>query len=178
MKHCTRCHRLVLDTQPACPLDDGPLEPSEADPPIGVGRVLGNYQLVALIGEGGMGNIYVGAHTRINRHVAIKVVRDEIAFRKDALTRFFDESRTIGRLHHPNIVEQIDMVEDVVDGAYCVLELLRGADLKTRIAGGALPIASVLRVGAQIADALSAVHALDIVHRDLKPENQIGRAHV
>src|SRR5207249_9896540 len=79
----------------------------------------------------------------------------------------------INRLQHPNVVESIDLVEDVVDGAYCVLELLRGRSLVTRLASGAVPLESALRIGAQIGDALSAVHELGIVHRDLKPENLI-----
>jgi serine/threonine-protein kinase len=120
-----------------------------------------------------MGNIYIGRHTSLNRSVAIKVLRKELASRKEAIARFFQEADTINRLHHPNIIESIDLVEDVVDGAYVVLELLRGPDLKTRLSQGPLTIESVLHVGAQIADALSAVHALGIVHRDLKPENLI-----
>ena len=174
MKRCTNCHRLVLETQDRCPLDDAHLAASDELPPDGVGRVLGSYQLVALIGEGGMGNIYVGAHTRINRLVAIKVLRDELQHRPDTITRLFEEARTINRLHHPNIIESIDLVEDVVDGAYCVLELLRGEDLATRLKRGPPPIATVLHMGAQIADALAAVHALGVVHRDLKPENLIS----
>lgn len=129
--------------------------------------------LVAQLGEGGMGTIYVGRHTGLGRYVAIKVLRPELASRKDNVARFFQEAHTINRLRHPNIVESIDLVEDAIDGAYCVLELLKGPDLKTRLARGPLPIDSAIRIGVQLADALGAVHALGVVHRDLKPENLI-----
>ncbi|HLL25055.1 MAG TPA: serine/threonine-protein kinase, partial [Kofleriaceae bacterium] len=157
-----------------CPLDGVPLLAAvPSKPPAGVGRVLGSYRLVGLLGEGGMGHIYVGTHTRLRRYAAIKVLKPELQQRRDAIARFFDEANTINRLHHPNIVESLDIVEDDVEGAYCVLELLHGVSLKRRIADGALPVDSARRIGAQIADALHAVHAEGIVHRDLKPDNLI-----
>ena len=174
MRTCPNCHRQFMDSQEACPLDQAPLAaPTAAQPPAGVGRVLGSYRLICLLGEGGMGNIYIGAHTRLNRYAAIKLLRPELQHRHDAIARFFEEARTVNRIKHPNIVESIDLVEDVVDGAYCVLELLHGPSLRRRLLDGRLPLDSALRVGAQIADALHAVHALDIVHRDLKPDNLI-----
>ncbi|MDQ3337092.1 MAG: serine/threonine protein kinase [Myxococcota bacterium] len=163
-----------MDALEACPLDQAQLDPPTGEePPPGVGRVIGSYRLVCLLGEGGMGNIYVGAHTRLNRFAAIKLLKPELQNRHDAIARFFEEARTVNRIKHPNIVESIDLVEDVADGAYCVLELLHGPSLKRRLLDGRLPPDSAIRVGAQIADALHAVHALDIVHRDLKPDNLI-----
>jgi serine/threonine-protein kinase len=157
-----------------CPLDQAALDqPSGQKPPPGVGRVLGSYRLICLLGEGGMGNIYIGAHTRLNRYAAIKLLKPELQNRRDAIARFFEEARTVNRIKHPNIVESIDLVEDVVDGAYCVLELLHGPSLRRRLEDGRLPLDSAIRIGAQIADALHGVHALDIVHRDLKPDNLI-----
>ena len=174
MRRCPSCHRHFVDTQELCPLDASALAaPVLENAPPGVGRVLGNYRLICLLGEGGMGNIYIGAHTRLNRYAAIKLLKPELQNRRDTIARFFEEARTINRLKHPNIVESIDLVEDVVDGAYCVLELLHGPSLKRRLADGKLPVDSALRIGTQIADALHAVHALDIVHRDLKPDNLI-----
>ena len=174
MRTCPSCHAQFEDAQEACPLDHARLGASDgAQPPNNVGRVLGSYRLVSLLGEGGMGNIYIGAHTRLNRYVAIKLLKPELQHRRDAIARFFEEARTVNRIKHPNIVESIDLVEDVVDGAYCVLELLHGPSLKHRLVEGRLPLASVVRIGAQIADALHAVHAHGIVHRDLKPDNLI-----
>ena len=174
MRACPVCHRAFVDTQDACPLDEAPLDEATADDmPANVGRVLGQYRLIALLAEGGMGNIYIGAHTRLNRYVAIKLLKPELQNRKDAIARFFDEARTVNKIKHPNIVESIDLVEDVVDGAYCVLELLHGPSLKRCLADGPLAVESAVRVAAQIADALHVVHAQGIVHRDLKPENLI-----
>jgi serine/threonine protein kinase len=174
MRTCSSCHRQFVDALEACPLDQAPLgPPTAATPPPGVGRVIGSYHLVCLLGEGGMGNIYVGAHTRLNRYAAIKLLKPELQHRRDAIARFFEEARTVNRIKHPNIVESIDLVEDVVHGAYCVLELLHGPSLRRRLIDGRVPADSAIRIGAQIADALHAVHALDIVHRDLKPDNLI-----
>jgi serine/threonine-protein kinase len=174
MKVCPSCQRRFVDEEDSCPLDDARLTPATGDMPPGLDRVLGSYRLVCLLGEGGMGSIYIGRHTALNRYVAIKVLRDALASRREAVTRFFQEADTINRLHHPNIIESIDLVED---GAYVVLELLRGPALKTRLARGPLTVEQTLHVGAQIADALAAVHALGIVHRDLKPENLILLEH-
>ncbi|HUS32063.1 MAG TPA: serine/threonine-protein kinase [Kofleriaceae bacterium] len=173
MKSCPSCRRIYVDSEQVCPLDDGRLVASNAPAPAGVGRAMGPYLLVSQLGEGGMGTIYIGRHTGLGRYVAIKVLRPELASRKDNVARFFQEAHTINRLKHPNIVESIDLVEDAIDGAYCVLELLRGPDLKTRLARGALSLESAVHIGVQLADALGAVHALGVVHRDLKPENLI-----
>ncbi len=173
MKSCPSCRRKFNDTQEACPLDSSRLVAAQGQLPQGVGRQLGAYELVCLLGEGGMGNIYIARHTGLGRIVAIKTLRPEFANRKDNVARFFQEAHTINALKHPNIVESLDLVEDVVDGAYCVLELLRGPDLKARLEDGPLPIDSAVRVGTQLADALGKVHAIGVVHRDLKPENLI-----
>jgi serine/threonine-protein kinase len=173
VKSCPTCRRRFVDDQADCPLDRARLVPCEGTPPPGVGRQLGSYRLICLLGEGGMGNIYIAAHAKLNRYVAIKLLRPELANHKELVSRFFDEARTVNQLNHPNIVESIDMVEDVIDGAYAVLELLRGPDIKTRLAAGPISIESAIRIGSQVADALAAVHALGIVHRDLKPENLI-----
>ncbi len=173
MKRCPTCLRPFVDTQDVCPLDDTQLEFEPVQPPENLGRELGNYRLVGLLGEGGMGNVYLGAHTRLNRYVAIKLLRPELRDRHEAITRFFDEAQTVNKAKHPNIIESLDLVDDVVDGAYCVLELLRGIDLSTRLASGRLSIGSAIHIATQIADALGVVHALGIVHRDLKPQNLI-----
>ncbi|HEY5947876.1 MAG TPA: serine/threonine-protein kinase, partial [Kofleriaceae bacterium] len=160
-------------SEDTCALDDTRLVAGSGKGAPGVGRLLGSYQLVCLLGEGGMGNIYIGRHLQLNRYVAIKVLRPEVAKRKDNVARFFHEAHTINRLRHPNIVASIDLVEDVADGAYCVLELLKGQDLKTRLEHGHLSVESTIHIGVQLADALGKVHALGVVHRDLKPENLI-----
>ncbi|HEY5923154.1 MAG TPA: serine/threonine-protein kinase [Kofleriaceae bacterium] len=173
MKSCPTCRRKFVDREDRCALDDTRLVAGQGQLPADVGRTLGPYELICRLGEGGMGNIYIGRHNQLGRVVAIKVLRPELANQKDNVARFFHEAHTINRLRHPNIVESIDLVEDVVDGAYCVLELLAGHDLKTRLEGGALSLDSAIHIGVQLADALGKVHALGVVHRDLKPENLI-----
>jgi eukaryotic-like serine/threonine-protein kinase len=173
MNACPSCHRRFVPTQDVCPLDDTPLVPSAGELPANVGKQLGPYQLIGLLGEGGMGNIYVGRHAVLGRYVAIKMLRPELATRKDNVARFFQEAITINQLEHPNIVESLDLVEGVIDGAYCVLELLEGPDLRTRLSRGPLSLDSAIRIGTQLADALGKVHAIGVVHRDLKPENLI-----
>jgi serine/threonine-protein kinase len=173
VKSCPTCHRKLVDSEQLCPLDDTRLIAVAGQLPSGVGRRLGAYHLISLLGEGGMGNIYVARHDKLKRLVAIKVLRPELANNKDYVARFFHEAHTVNRLRHPNIVESIDLVEDGVHGAYCVLELLKGNDLKTSLLRGALPIESAIQIGLQLANALGKVHALGVVHRDLKPENLI-----
>ena len=173
MKSCPTCRRKFVDREERCALDDARLVAAQGALPAGVGRTLGPYELICQLGEGGMGNIYIGRHTQLKRVVAIKVLRPELANRKDNVARFFHEAHTINRLRHPNIVESIDLVEDPHEGAYCVLELLKGHDLQTRLGGGALPVESAIHIGVQLADALGKVHALGVVHRDLKPDNLI-----
>jgi len=178
---CPTCQRSFIDLQTVCPLDDARLAPSDdlgdlaflGGSAVRLGRVLGSYRLIGVLGEGGMGTVYVAAHTRLDRYVAIKMLRPELAARRDSAPRLLDEARTVNRIEHPNIVESIDVVEDPQHGVYSVLELLHGPDLKTVLTTGRLSLASTLRVATQIADALSAVHAVDIVHRDLKPDNMI-----
>ena len=126
MKRCPTCKRQFIESEETCALDDTRLVQDSGKLPEGVGRLLGSYQLVCLLGEGGMGNIYAGRHMQLSRYVAIKVLRPELAKRTDDVARFFHEAHTINRLRHPNIIESIDLVEDVIDGAYCVLELLHG----------------------------------------------------
>jgi serine/threonine-protein kinase len=172
MKVCPSCQRRFVDAEDSCPLDDARLSPADGELPVELGRELGSYQLVCRLGEGGMGTIYIARHTALNRYVAIKLLRKALASRTDAVARFFQEADTINRLHHRNIIESLDLVDDA-EAPYVVLELLRGPDLKARLAQGPMTIELVLSVGAQIAEALAAVHALGIVHRDLKPENLI-----
>lgn len=173
MKSCPSCHRPFVVTEDRCPLDGAALVDGAGDAPAMLGRQLGTYELVALLGTGGMGSIYIARHLTLRRYVAIKTLRPELASRTDNVARFFQEAHTINALRHPNIVESIDLVEDPVDGAYCVLELLKGPDLKRRLERGPVTLDSAVHIATQLADALAKVHAIGVVHRDLKPENLI-----
>ena len=141
------------------------------------GQRLGTYEITAAIGAGGMGEVFRARDTKLNRDVAIKVLPAAFADDPERLARFTREAQTLASLNHPNIAA-IHGVEDVpaVDGAgggsrALVMELVEGEDLSAHIARGPIPVAEVLPIARQIAEALEAAHEQGIVHRDLKPAN-------
>jgi serine/threonine-protein kinase len=137
-----------------------------------IGESIGNYRIVARLGEGGMGAVYLGEHRRITRQVAIKVLLPELSNNHRMVSRFFNEARATSLIRHPGIVEITDC--DVLrDGrAYLVMELLRGESLGSRLRrGDRVPPARAVSIAGHIADALAAAHEKEIVHRDLKPDN-------
>jgi eukaryotic-like serine/threonine-protein kinase len=128
--------------------------------PLSAGEKLGPYEILALIGKGGMGEVYRARDTRLNRDVAIKVSTERFT------ERFEREARAIASLNHPNICHLYD-----VGPNYLVMELVEGPDLGERIKQGAMPLEESLNVARQIAEALEAAHQKGITHRDLKPGN-------
>jgi len=133
---------------------------------LSVGSRVGPYEIVAPIGAGGMGEVWKARDTRLDRSVAIKFLPAEFANDTQLRLRFEREARTISQLEHPHICRLYDVGDD-----YLVMELLDGESLADRIARGPLPLADVLKYGAQIAGALDRAHRAGIVHRDLKPGN-------
>jgi hypothetical protein len=134
------------------------------------GSRLGPHQIVSALGAGGMGEVYRARDTRLGRDVAIKVLPQHLTSSDGARARFEREARLISGLSHPNIGALYDIgCEGSTD--YLVMELIEGETLADRIARGPMPTADVLRIGAQIADALDAAHRAGVVHRDLKPSN-------
>jgi serine/threonine protein kinase len=134
------------------------------------GTRLGPYEVLSVIGAGGMGEVYRARDTRLDRLVAVKVLAPELAGDAEFRARFTREAKTISALSHPHICGLYDIgPEHDVD--YLVLELLEGETLAARLTRGALPLAQVLRFGIEIAGALEAAHRHGIVHRDLKPGN-------
>jgi len=145
------------------------------------GSQLGPYEIVSLLGAGGMGEVYRARDTRLNRAVALKVLPRVLAADTNRRLRFEDEARAASALNHPNIVSIYD-TGDQEGLSYIVSELVEGESLREMIARGPLPPSRAADIGAQVADALSAAHGASIVHRDLKPENIMitrdGRAKV
>jgi serine/threonine-protein kinase len=136
------------------------------------GTVVGSYRLVDLLGQGGMGVVYLAEHTRLGRRVAIKMLRSEYTDNSIALRRFFAEARAVNKICHPHIVEITDFVERPGAENYYVMEYLEGASLSEITAGTMIPkLSRSIGIMAQVADALQAVHDANIVHRDLKPDN-------
>jgi len=135
-----------------------------------LGRQLGCYKIVSLLGAGGMGEVYQAHDTKLGRDVAIKVL--PVAFVHDAerLARFQREARMLASLNHPNIATIFGLEQS--DGMnYLVMELVPGHTLGERVSSSALKIEEALKIGAQIAEALEAAHEKGVIHRDLKPAN-------
>jgi serine/threonine protein kinase/Tol biopolymer transport system component len=136
-----------------------------------IGRTIGPYQILAKLGEGGMGEVYRARDTKLNREVAIKVLPEAFAEDADRLARFTREAQTLASLNHPNIAAIYG-----IEGSALVMELVEGDDLAMLISRGPMPLADVLPIARQIADALEAAHDHRIIHRDLKPANIKVRA--
>ncbi len=137
-----------------------------------VGEDLGQYELKELLGQGGMGTVFMAEHKLLGRRVAIKILLPEFADQLGIVHRFFKEAQAVNRIGHPNIIDIMDCVEGVDHLPYLVMELLEGESLQAVIQARApMSPGEVVSLGRQICDALSAVHAKGIVHRDLKPEN-------
>ena len=134
------------------------------------GRKLGNYDVGPLVGSGGMGEVYRGRDTSLNRDVAIKVLLPAVAADQERLARFNREAQVLASLNHPHIA-QIHGVEQSDAGPLLVLEYVAGPTLADRVAEGPIPIDEALTIARQIADALEAAHERGVIHRDLKPAN-------
>lgn len=134
------------------------------------GARLGPYEIVSLLGAGGMGEVYRARDSRLGREVAIKVLPEHLAGNPTALARFEREARAVAALSHPNILAIHDF--GAQEGAvYAVTELLEGETLRARLERSPLGWRKAVDIGVALADGLAAAHAKDITHRDLKPEN-------
>ncbi len=134
------------------------------------GKVVGSFEVVHLIGRGGMGEVYRATDKRLKRDVALKVLPTCLSTDARALCRFELEAQAAGRLNHSNIVAIYDI--GVHEGApYLVSELLEGESLRSRLAKGRLPLKTAIDYASQIAAGLAAAHRVGITHRDIKPEN-------
>ena len=136
-----------------------------------LGHVLGQYRLLRVLGEGGVGTVYEGVHVQLGRRMALKVVHRDGAT-EEVVTRFFNEARAVNEIRHPNILEIEDFVSTELGDHYLLMELLVGEDLRSLLGReGVLSPDRVTTIGEQLASALAGVHAVGIVHRDLKPDN-------
>jgi serine/threonine protein kinase len=134
------------------------------------GKHLGPYEILSLIGSGGMGEVYRARDARLSREVAIKVLPAQFSEDPDRLRRFEQEARATGMLNHPNILAVYDIGTE--EGTvYVVSELLSGETLRQRLGGSPIPVRKAIEYSLQIAHGLAAAHDKGIVHRDLKPEN-------
>jgi len=134
------------------------------------GSRVGPYEVLTLLGEGGMGAVYRGRDPRLGRDVAIKVLLPDSARDADSLARFEREARAIASLSHPNVLSIFDYGDE--NGTFFVVtELLEGQTLRARLTNDVIEWRNAVDIGAEIAEGLAAAHARAVVHRDLKPEN-------
>jgi len=134
------------------------------------GTKLGPYEILSPLGAGGMGEVYRARDTRLGRDVAVKVLPEHLSAQPEIRARFEREAKTVSSLNHPNICTLFDVGTEG-ETAYLVMELVEGETLSARLGRGALPAPELLRIGAQVADALDRAHRAGVIHRDLKPGN-------
>ena len=134
------------------------------------GTRLGSYEILSLLGAGGMGEVYRARDTRLERPVAINVLKPELAGDPQFRDRFEREARTVSRLDHPHICALFDVGQSG-DLSYLVMPQLEGTTLEDRLRSGPVPVDTAVTIARQIADALAAAHRAGIVHRDIKPGN-------
>ncbi|HET6147889.1 MAG TPA: serine/threonine-protein kinase [Polyangia bacterium] len=137
-----------------------------------VGQSIGNYRITKLLGEGGMGMVYLAEHPGLGRRVAVKVLHPDLARSDEMVQRLFNEARAANAVGHRGIVEVSDFGVLPSGAPYIVMEYLVGESLAVRMtAAGRLPLGAAVEIAGQAAGALGAAHAQGIVHRDLKPDN-------
>jgi len=131
---------------------------------------IGSYRVTRVLGQGGMGVVYAAHDDRLDRPVAIKVVRPDVLADSAAITRFRREARAAARISHPHICPLYELGEHN-EQPFLVMELLEGESLAARLERGAVPVPEGLQLSGQMLDALAALHRSGVIHRDLKPAN-------
>jgi predicted ATPase/serine/threonine protein kinase len=134
------------------------------------GTKIGSYEIVELLGAGGMGEVYRARDSRLDRHVALKILPATLSANRDRLRRFEQEARSASALNHPNIVTIYEVGEDS-SSHYIAMELVEGKTLRELLVSGLLPTRKAIEIAAQVAQGLTKAHEAGITHRDLKPEN-------
>ncbi len=168
-------HALPSAADPTYPLAD-PAGPDAGDgfappqAPDEIGR-LGGYRLLKLLGEGGMGKVFLAEDTRLRRKAALKVMKPELARNPTARQRFLQEARLAAAIEHDNIVP-IYQVDEDRGIPFLAMQMLNGVSLEALLKRqGPLPIPQLIRIGTQVAEGLAAAHATGLIHRDIKPDN-------
>jgi predicted Ser/Thr protein kinase len=172
-KVCPHCGGEYETDARFCPKDGTALRPKGGGDAL-VGRVIADrYHVLKVVGEGGMGRIYLAEHVRMNRQCALKVMRPSLVHDADSAARFGREASNAARIIHPNVAAVFDYGE--TEGlVYLVMEYVDGEPLGEILQrGGALKPYRAVEIAKQVTDALTAAHELGIVHRDLKPDNII-----
>src|SRR5579859_5231246 len=136
-----------------------------------IGQRLGQYEIISLLGRGGMATVYRARQSSVNREVAVKIITPELASGgPDFVTRFEREAQTVANLSHPHILRVFDYGREG-SMVYLAMELLRGGSLADLVSKGPLPLSDAMRMLDQIGSALDYAHRNGIIHRDMKPQN-------
>jgi serine/threonine protein kinase len=172
-KVCPQCGTEYETGSRFCVKDGAPLRPKAGDDPL-VGRVIADrYLVLARLGEGGMGRVYLAEHLKINRQCAVKVMNPSLVNDHESATRFAREASNAAQILHPNVAAVFDFGESDRT-VYLVMEYVDGEPLsRMLLQDGTLEPRRAVDIACQIADGLTAAHELGIVHRDLKPDNVI-----
>jgi serine/threonine-protein kinase len=175
VRFCPLCEAEV--DGPICPKHAVPTVAVPRRPAIDVGSVIdGRYRVERLLGEGGMGSVYLATHVNIDRKVAIKVIAADRAADPAALKRFYREAQAVSQLDHPNIVQVFAFgVDEATHSPWIAMEFVDGGTLKEILRAGPISEERAVRLLIQATKALVEAHAKGIVHRDLKPDNMIVR---
>ncbi len=171
MKTCPECRAEYEDAVEECPVDSQALKISQNDPLIGT-RLANRYEILSIIGRGGMGVVYKARHEVMDRPMAIKMLHSYMVAAPEAVKRFFQEAQTISQVKHHHIVTLYDFGMSPQAQPFIVMDYLEGQNIKSLVKkSGALSFERAEHILRQVIEALSAAHAKNVVHLDLKPEN-------
>ncbi|HMF42672.1 MAG TPA: serine/threonine-protein kinase, partial [Polyangia bacterium] len=136
-----------------------------------VGKKINNYELRELVGDGAMGVVYLAEHPVLRRRAAVKLLKRQYLESPSLVARFVNEARAAAAIHHPNVIEVIDVGMMDAEIPYIMMEYLEGEPLSRRLTRERLGVGKAVDIAIQAARAVAASHAMEIIHRDLKPEN-------
>ena len=136
-----------------------------------IGTTVGDYKIIDIIGQGGMGTVYTAEHQQLHHLTACKVLRAEVANHPETVERFLQEARLISRIRNTNLIDIFDIGELPDKRLYYVMEYLNGRTLAQALHDQRMPFAGIVAIMGQICSGLHAAHAAGLVHRDLKPDN-------
>lgn len=170
-KVCIECHRQFTGIVAACP-HDGTLLVSVVQDPL-IGTILaGNYEILSVLGQGGMGVVYKARHALMDRIVAIKMLQAQLITDSMSVKRFQHESKAASRINHPNVISVYDFGISPTGQPYIVMDYLEGTPLSDEIKReGQIGVERTIKIMAQACDALEHAHKQGVIHRDLKPSN-------